>query len=85
MADESLPPSFFEEPIRNSPYEYPKEYWELDGERQPTNRLIPRRRRGEFITPIPKPKKRKRGQEQRDLAFWEDKLSTNKQRPYGGS
>lgn len=50
---------FFERPILNSPYEYPSQHWELvDG--QPTNRIVPHRRRVELITPIPKAKKRKK-------------------------
>jgi type III restriction enzyme len=49
---------FFERPILNSPYEYPTQYWELDGHGQPTQRIIESRRRAEFITPIPKPRKR---------------------------
>jgi len=53
---------FFEEPILNSPYEYPSRHWELDESGQPTHRIIKRRRRAEFITPIPKPKKRRDGQ-----------------------
>ena len=36
---------FFEQPILNSPYEYPKQYWELDAEGQPTQRIIESRRR----------------------------------------
>ena len=31
--------------------------WELDASGQPTQRLVESRRRAEFITPIPKPKK----------------------------
>ena len=50
---------FFERPILNSPYEYPAQYWELDEHGQPTQRIIESRRRAEFITPIPKPRKRK--------------------------
>ena len=50
---------FFEKPILNSPYEYPAQYWELDADGQPTNQIIARRRQAEFITPIPKPKKRR--------------------------
>ncbi len=53
--------NFFERPILNSPYEYPKQHWELDADRQPTGRVIDFRRRADFITPIPKPKRR-RGQ-----------------------
>jgi hypothetical protein len=53
---------FFERPILNSPYDYPGRHWELDESGQPTNRIIERRRRAEFITPIPKPKKRRLGQ-----------------------
>ena len=50
---------FFEQPILNSPYEYPACHWELDESGQPTGKLVERRRSAEFITPIPKPKKRK--------------------------
>jgi len=50
---------FFEKPILNSPYEYPSRHWELDDQGQPTQQIIERRRKAEFITPIPKPKKRK--------------------------
>ncbi len=50
---------FFEKPILNSPYEYPSQHWELDATGQPTQRIIESRRSAEFITPIPKPKKRR--------------------------
>ncbi len=70
--------TFFEKPIQNSPYEYPKKHWELDETGQPTNALIEKRRAAQFITPIPKAKKRKK--EQRDIVFNEGKgLSTEKQ------
>ena len=36
---------FFEHPILNSPYEYPRRHWELDETGQPTNRVVPERRR----------------------------------------
>ncbi len=49
---------FFERPILNSPYEYPAHHWELDGQGQPTQRIIDSRRPAQFITPIPKPRKR---------------------------
>ncbi|MEW6766282.1 MAG: BPTD_3080 family restriction endonuclease [Pseudomonadota bacterium] len=58
---------FFERPILNSPYEYPSRHWELDSSGQPTQKIIEARRRAEFITPIPKPKKRK--SEQAALLF----------------
>jgi len=71
---------FFEHPILNSPYEYPARYWELDADGQPTQRIIEDRRRAEFITPIPKPKKRKRQAGQGELVFDEGKgLSTQEQ------
>ncbi len=73
--------SFFERPILNSPYGYPGRHWELDEQGQPTQRIIENRRRAEFITPIPKPKKRKGSAEQTALVFDEGKgLSTAKQR-----
>src|SRR4030066_827192 len=72
---------FFEPPILNSPYECPARYWELDAQGQPTQRIIESRRRAEFITPIPKPRKRKASAEQASLVFDEGKgLSTAEQR-----
>ena len=59
--------SFFEQPILNSPYEYPSRHWELDESGQPTHQVVDRRRRVSFITPIPKPRKRRR--DQRELVF----------------
>ncbi len=61
--------TFFEHPILNSPYEYPERHWELDNSGQPTQQIIPARRRADFVTPIPKPKKRKRGAGQDELDF----------------
>jgi hypothetical protein len=54
------PNPFFDRPILNSPYECPRRHWELDEAGQPTQRIIESRRRAEFITPIPKPKKHKK-------------------------
>ena len=71
---------FFEKPILNSPYEYPVQHWELDAEGQPTQRIIQGRRRAEFITPIPKPRKRKGSAQQQQLVFDEGQgLSTQEQ------
>ena len=50
---------FFEHPILNSPYASPARHWELDEAGQPTQKIIELRRGAKFITPIPKPKKRK--------------------------
>ena len=69
---------FFERPILNSPYEYPDRHWELDDEGQPTQKVVQTRRPASFITPIPKPKKRK--SIQAELVLDEGKgLSTEKQ------
>jgi type III restriction enzyme len=54
---------FFEHPIINSPYEYPHTHWVLDESGQPTGAKANTRRRADFITPIPKPKKRKGGKQ----------------------
>ncbi|HEX7332951.1 MAG TPA: DEAD/DEAH box helicase family protein [Pyrinomonadaceae bacterium] len=71
---------FFEHPILNSPYEIPTRHWELDDQGQPTQKTIEDRRRASFITPIPKPKKRKGSSEQRQIVFDEGKgLSTQEQ------
>ena len=64
---------FFEHPIINSPYERPSQHWELDESGQPTQKTISTRRRAEFITPIPKPKKRKRAATQKGFIFDEGK------------
>jgi type III restriction enzyme len=53
--------AFFLQPILNSPYTYPSRHWELDKDGQPTQQIIERRRSASFVTPIPKPKKQKKG------------------------
>ena len=60
---------FFDEPILNSPYEYPGRHWELDANGQPTQRIIESRRKAEFITPIPKPRKVKGKKAQTEMHF----------------
>ena len=71
---------FFERPVLNSPYSYPKRHWELDETGQPTQKIIESRRPAEFITPIPKPKKQKGSKTQAEIIFNEGKgLSTEKQ------
>ncbi|MCY4054871.1 MAG: DEAD/DEAH box helicase family protein [Cyanobacteria bacterium MAG CAR4_bin_6] len=61
--------SFHTQPILNSPYEIPRQHWELDKEGQPTGRICQSRRHFTFITPIPKPKKREASQ--REFIFHE--------------
>ena len=71
---------FFEQPVLNSPYDYPARHWELDAEGQPTQQIVERRRPAEYITPIPKPTKRKGTLQQQELVFNEGKgLSTQEQ------
>jgi len=78
MAD--MDNQFFEKPILNSPYGYPSRHWELDKSGQPTQQILEKRRRAEFFSPIPKPKKRKGRGDQGSLVFDEGKgLSTEKQ------
>jgi type III restriction enzyme len=63
--DPNMSDEFFKKPILNSPYEYPSAHWELvDG--LPTQNIVNSRRKAEFITPIPKPRKRK-GSESQEL------------------
>jgi type III restriction enzyme len=70
--------TFFERPILNSPYAYPSRHWRLDATGQPTGEIVEARRRADFITPIPKPKKQKAGQ--KGLVFDEGEgLSTEAQ------
>ncbi|WP_119390613.1 BPTD_3080 family restriction endonuclease [Taklimakanibacter lacteus] len=70
---------FFDHPILNSPYEYPNRHWELDETGQPTQKVIEERRGAKFVTPIPKPKKRKASTQQ-EIVFDEGKgLSTAEQ------
>ncbi|HEY5870482.1 MAG TPA: restriction endonuclease, partial [Candidatus Tectomicrobia bacterium] len=68
---------FFDHPVLNSPYAYPARHWELDPQGQPTQQIIDSRRRAEFITPIPRPRKRRGSEAQQQLVFDEGQgLST---------
>jgi type III restriction enzyme len=77
---------FFDHPILNSPYACPYRYWELDESGQPTQKIIESRRRAEFITPIPKPKKQggKKGSKakQEILVFDEGENLSSKEQQY---
>ena len=71
---------FFDHPILNSPYAKPTRHWELDEHGQPTQRITEARRNADFVTPIPKPRKRKGGTRQVSLVLDEGSgLSTDKQ------
>jgi type III restriction enzyme len=76
-----MDPLFFERPILNPPYQYPSRHWELDASGQPTQRIVESRRRAEFITPIPKSRKR-RGADQDALLFDEGAGLSTQARPY---
>jgi type III restriction enzyme len=72
---------FFDHPILNSPYAYPRRHWELDEAGQPTQKIIGTRRSAKFITPIPKPKKRK-APTQTGFVFDEGKGLSTKEQQY---
>ena len=74
--------AFFDRPILNSPYSIPSQHWELDDQGQPTQRTLDSRRRASFITPIPKPKKRKKKAQQDEFVFDEGKGLSTKEQQY---
>ena len=75
--------AFFDQPILNSPYEFPARHWELDPSGQPTQRVIEQRRAASFVAPIPKARRRgkgSRGDEAQRIVFDEGaQLSTSEQ------
>ena len=73
---------FFDHPILNSPYEYPRRHWELDAAGQPTQKIKENRRSADFITPIPKPKKRGSSKEQSGLIFDEGMGLSSEEQQY---
>lgn len=68
---------FFDHPVLNSPYDRPSRHWELDDLGQPTQQIVESRRRAEFVTPIPQPRKRKT--QQKELLLGQQGLSTDAQ------
>lgn len=52
-------PDFFKNPILNSPYAYPGQYWELE-DGQPSEKVIEKRWALSYSTPPPKSKNRKK-------------------------
>lgn len=73
---------FFDQPILNSPYAYPPRHWELDDDGQPTQRIIETRRSAKFITPIPKPRKRKGAAKQKEFVFEDSAGLSTKEQQY---
>ena len=49
---------FFDNPVLDSPCAYPIRHRELDRDGQPTQRIVESRRRADFISPVPNPRKR---------------------------
>ena len=52
-----MPPTFSEQPILNSPYEYPARHWELGGDGVPTDRIAEQRREAKHVVPVPPPRR----------------------------
>ena len=79
-----MPNQFFEQPILNSPYAYPGRHWELDADGQPTNSILESLRRSAFVTPVPKPRKRRRADatKQSELLFKDDEGISTPQQQY---
>lgn len=77
--------AFFNNPILNSPYEYPRRHWELDKDGQPTHGTVQSRRIADFITPIPKAKKRKGKADQQDLVLDEGVGLSSEEQQYTAS
>jgi type III restriction enzyme len=76
------PNPFFDHPILNSPYEQPGRHWELDEHGQPTQKILESRRRADFITPIPKPTKRRAAPAQQVFVFDEGKGLSSEAQQY---
>lgn len=77
-----MPERFFIQTILNSPYQYPVQHWELDEDGQPTHKIIELRRPAEFITPIPKPRRRRDAAQQLDLALDEGRGLSSAEQVY---
>ena len=74
---------FFTRPILNSPYEIPTRHWELDEvTKQPTRRIVERRRKADFYTPIPNPRKQRYDPRQKNIFDGADEISTD-EKEYG--
>ena len=69
---------FFEQPIINSPYQYPNKHWELDESGQPTQSINEIRRPSSLLTPVPKARTSKSQRNQSDKQM-DMNLDTNNQ------
>jgi type III restriction enzyme len=74
----------FDHPILSSPYPYPSRRWALDADGQLTDKIIETRRRAKLVTPVPKLKKRRRGQpqDQREMFFDSARDLPNEEQEY---
>lgn len=61
--------SFFENPILNSPYAYPRRHWKMDADNKPTGEIAEARRPSSNRTPIATPRAKGQGEKalQQDL------------------
>jgi type III restriction enzyme len=73
---------FFDHPILNSPYEVPRQHWELDEQGQPTQKVIQDRRTVRLITPIPRPRKTTKAAKQEAFVYDEGKGLSTKEQQY---
>ena len=76
---------FFTQPVLNSPYNCPARHWELDDDGQPTQRIIESRRSAKFITPIPKPRRRRGSSIQQQMIFDEGQGLSTEDQQYAGT
>ena len=76
---------FFTQPVLNSPYNYPARHWELDDDGQPTQHIIESRRSAKFITPIPKPRRRRGSSIQQQMIFDEGQGLSTEDQQYAGT
>ena len=66
---------FGENPILNSPYEYPQEHWELDDDGLPTGSPKDGRRPHRYVVPVAAP--RRRGGDQRSFVLGDSETEDN--------
>ncbi|HNB26442.1 MAG TPA: DEAD/DEAH box helicase family protein [Alphaproteobacteria bacterium] len=60
---------FYQRPILNSPYACPTRHWELDEDGQPTNRILEKRREADFISAVPKARRRRISDDQTEMSL----------------